>query len=44
LHSLESARGDYAIRMTAQLTEAARVKFIYEHLAYARMMETLASH
>ena len=43
LHSLESARGDYAIRMTAQLTEAARVKFIYEHLAFARMMETLAS-
>jgi len=43
LYSLESERGDYAIRMTAQLTEAERVKFIYEHLTYARMQEKLAS-
>ncbi len=43
LSSLESDRGDYAIRMTAQLTGMERVKFIYEHLAYARMQEKLAS-
>jgi HEAT repeat protein len=43
LYSLESERGDYAIRMTAKLTETERVKFIYEHLAYARTQEKLAS-
>lgn len=43
LHSLASPRGDYAIRMTAQLTDETKVKFIYEHLAYARMTEVLAS-
>ena len=43
LYSLESERGDYAIRMTAQLTEMERVKFIYEHLAYARTQKKLGS-
>lgn len=43
LHSLESARGDYAISTTARFTEVAKVKFFCEHLAHARMMETLAS-
>lgn len=43
LHALKSDRGDYAIRMTSQLTDVARVKFIYEHLAYARLQERLAN-
>jgi hypothetical protein len=43
LHSLESARGDFAISRTAQFTDAERVKFICGHLAQARITETLAS-
>ena len=43
LHSLESARGDYAISTTARFTEVAKVKFFCEHLAHARAQETLAS-
>lgn len=39
LHSLGSARGDYAIRMTGYFTETSRIKQLCENLAYARTLE-----
>jgi hypothetical protein len=42
LHVLESARGDYAIKMTAYFTEAGRVKRMCENLSYTRTTEKLA--
>lgn len=43
LHELASARGDFAIKMTAQFTETERVKRTYEHLAFARLMENTST-
>lgn len=42
LHVLGSARGDYAIKMTAHFTEAGRVKRMCEHLSFVRTMEKFA--
>ena len=42
LHSIQSSRGDYAIKMTARFTDVEKVKHLCEGLTYARTMEKLS--
>ena len=42
LHSVQSSRGDYAIKMTARFTDVEKVKHLCEGLTYARTMEKLS--
>jgi HEAT repeat protein len=43
LHSIQSSRGDYAIKMTARFTDIERVKRLCENLTYARILEAVGS-